>query len=188
MVTFVATTVGIEGSSMAPTLRDGERAFVPRFETWLVRLGLTEWRRGDVVYFRAPGDRPRSLLERLVGGPYLIKRVVAVEGDVLELNAGRLLVNGVAPEEPYLGHGPTAVVSVPAAPVPAGHVYVLGDNRAPLGSRDSRVFGPVPVASVSGRAGWVVWPPVRRDEGGSLVWNVRRLRLAAAGGALSASR
>jgi hypothetical protein len=57
---------------------------------------------------------------------------------------------------------------------------VLGDNRGPLGSRDSRVFGPVAAASVSGRAALVVWPPLRRDAEGSLVWNVRRLRLAAA--------
>jgi signal peptidase I len=173
VVTFGATTVGIEGSSMMPTLRDGDRAFVPRYETWLGRLGASSWGYGDVVYFRAPGDEPRSLLERLTGGPYLIKRVVATGGDVVELRRGRLVVNGVAAHEPYLGNGPAAPVTMLPTPVPAGHVFVLGDNRAPLGSRDSRAFGAVPEASVGGRASWVVWPPLRRAERGDLAWNVR---------------
>jgi signal peptidase I len=64
-------------------------------------------------------------------------------------------------------------VTMLPTPVPAGHVFVLGDNRAPLGSRDSRAFGAVPEASVGGRASWVVWPPLRRAERGDLAWNVR---------------
>jgi signal peptidase I len=175
VVTFGATTVGIEGSSMAPTLQDGDRAFVPRYETWLGRLGASSWTYGDVIYFRAPGDEPRSLFERLTGGPYLIKRVVARAGDVVELRSGRLLVNGVAAAETYLGNGPAAAVTILPTPVPDDHLFVLGDNRAPLGSRDSRAFGPVPVSSVGGRAAWVVWPPVRRDGSGTLIWNVRRV-------------
>jgi signal peptidase I len=59
--------------------------------------------------------------------------------------------------------------------VPDAHVFVLGDNRAPLGSRDSRAFGPVPLANVSGRAALVLWPPLRRDHAGALTWNLRSL-------------
>ena len=173
IVTFGATTVGIEGSSMAPSLQDGDRAFVPRYETWLGRLGATSLQYGDVVYFRAPGDEPRSLLERLTGGPFLIKRVVARGGDVVELRGGRLIVNGSALDEPYLGNGPAASVTIAPTVVPEDHVFVLGDNRAPLGSRDSRAFGAVPASSVGGRAAWVVWPPFRSDERGALGWNVR---------------
>jgi signal peptidase I len=171
-VTFGATTVGIEGASMTPSLQNGDRAFVPRYETWLERFGATSWTYGDVIYFRAPGDAPRSTLERLTGGPYLIKRVVATSGDVVEIRRGRLYVNGTPTAEPYLGNGPNAPVSMAPTPVPEGHLFVLGDNRAPLGSRDSRAFGAIPVDSVGGRAAWIVWPPLRSEPGGGFVWNV----------------
>lgn len=174
LVTFVGTTVGIEGDSMAPSLRDGERTLVPRYETWLVRLGWHRWQAGDVVYFRAPGDRPRTLAERVIGGPFVIKRVVATEGQRVAVEGGRLTVDG----DPSLpgpagaspsGFGATAVV------VPEGHLFVLGDNRAPLASRDSRAFGSVPSSSVAGRAAWVVWPALARDASGAWRWNVRRV-------------
>ncbi len=164
LVTFVATTVGIEGASMAPTLLDGERALVPRFETWAVRSGLQDWQVGDVVYFRSPGAAPRTLLERLTGGPFLIKRVVAVEGQLVELRRGVLMVDGRAVETTAVSPLQAAVSAGPTL-VPQGHLYVLGDNRSPLGSHDSRAFGPVPVGSVAGRASWVVWPPVRGADG-----------------------
>ena len=175
LVTFVATTVGIEGRSMAPSLLDGERALVPRYETWAVRLGLHTWQRDDVVYFRAPSDTPRNLIDRLTGGPFLIKRVVATSGQTVEFRHGTLLVDAEPRDEPFTGALPAASVSLGPTPVPAGHLFVLGDNRAPLGSRDSRAFGPIAVDSVAGRAAWVVWPLVRIQPDGTWAWNVRRL-------------
>ncbi len=173
VVTFVGTTVGIEGNSMAPSLLDGERALVPRYETWAVRLGLRSWSSGDVVYFRAPGDTPRTLLERITGGPFVIKRVIARGGQALELQAGRVLVDGVPQPEPHLSPRRPASFGLTNVLVPEDHLFVLGDDRSPLGSRDSRAFGPVPADTVQGRAAWVVWPPVRRDADGSWRWNVR---------------
>ena len=173
VVTFVGTTVGIEGTSMAPSLLDGERALVPRYETWAVRFGLRTWSVGDVVYFRAPGDTPRTLLERITGGPFVIKRVVARGGQTLELRTGSVLVDDEPQPEPYLAERARASVSLTSVLVPEDHLFVLGDDRSPLGSRDSRAFGPVPVGTVQGRAAWVVWPPVRRDVDGSWRWNVR---------------
>lgn len=175
LVTFVATTVGIEGRSMAPSLLDGDRALVPRYETWAVRLGLHTWHRDDVVYFRAPSDTPRNIVDRLTGGPFLIKRVVATGGQTVELRHGTLLVDAEPRDEPFTGALPAASVSLGPTPVPAGHLFVLGDNRAPLGSRDSRAFGPIAVDSVAGRAAWVVWPLVRIQPDGTWAWNVRRL-------------
>ncbi len=174
LVTFVATTVGIEGGSMEPTLADGERALVPRYETWAVRLGWHTWQRGDVLYFRAPGSTPRTMLERITGGPFLIKRVVATEGQIVELRAGRLLVDGHVREEPST-EALASRLSLGPVPVPEGHLFVLGDNRAPLGSHDSRAFGPIASSSVAGRAAWVVWPPLSRQGDGSWGVNVRRV-------------
>lgn len=175
VVTFVATTVGIEGNSMAPTLLDGERTIVPRYETWAVRAGLRAWRVGDVVYFRAPGDAPRTLLERISGGPYVIKRVAATGGQSVSIEHGRIVVDGDPHADPLPGARPFGGFGVAPTLVPAGHLYVLGDDRSPLGSRDSRVFGTVPGESVAGRAAWVVWPLLRVDEAGAWRWNVRRV-------------
>lgn len=171
---FGFTTVGIDGASMAPTLHDGERAWVPRYETWLRRWGVGAWDVGDIVYFRAPGTEPRTWLDRIVGGPFLIKRVVAVGGQTVELRHGRLWVDGLALREPYLDGTPVTVASRGPERVPEDHLYVMGDNRSPLASRDSRVFGPVPLGQVAGRASWVVWPWLRADDDGWR-WNPRRL-------------
>lgn len=152
ITTFGVSTVAIQGDSMAPTLHDGDRVLVPRYETWLHRLGIGAFTRGDVVYFPDP----------LADGwlrPHLIKRIVAVEGDVVAMRDGVLFVNGDRVEEAYLGAGWRAPVDLEPVAVPAGHVWVLGDNRAPLGSVDSRRFGPVPIPSIEGRAALVLWPP-----------------------------
>ncbi|MFU8887519.1 MAG: signal peptidase I [Trueperaceae bacterium] len=172
---FGFTTVGVDGTSMTPTLQHGDRAWVPRFETWLVRAGLRDWSPGDVVYFRPPGAAPRTWIERLTGGPFLIKRVVATAGQTVELRRGRLWVDGAPVDEPYLTSAPLAAPSLPPTVVPSGHLFVLGDNRAPLASRDSRAFGPVPLGQVAGRASRVVWPPWRGDAGGRWDWNLHRL-------------
>jgi signal peptidase I len=151
VTTFVVSTVAIQGDSMEPTLRDGDRVLVPRYETWLHRFGVGSFGRGDVVYFpdpQADGAFP----------PHLIKRIVALEGEVVSLVDGVLHIDGEPRAEPYLSNAWRVQMDVTPVAVPAGHVYVLGDNRSPLGSIDSRRFGPVPLQSVKGRAGVIVWP------------------------------
>lgn len=172
---FGVTTVGIEGDSMAPTLHDGERALVPRYETWWLRATGGTWAPGDVVYFRPPGAAPTSWVDRLTGGPFLIKRVAATAGATIGIERGRLIVNGAVVDEPYLAGTRVPPTGLSSRLVPEGSVFVLGDNRTPLASRDSRAFGPVPLAQVAGRAAWVVWPPFRRTADGAWAWNVRRL-------------
>lgn len=151
VTTFVVSTVAIQGDSMVPSLRDGDRVLVPRYETWLHRAGIGSFGRGDVVYF--PDPQADGIFP-----PHLIKRIVAVEGDVVSLIDGVLHVDGRARPEPYLPATWRAPVNVAPLEVPEGYVYVLGDNRSPLGSVDSRRFGPVPLQSVRGRAAIVVWP------------------------------
>lgn len=173
LMTFVVSGVAISGDSMEPTLHDGERALVPRFETWLHRLGIGSFQRGDIVYFPSPDQPPGAVCPWFCS--HLIKRIVAVEGDTVAISRGRLILNGRPTREGYLQDAPAAGFSMPETAVPPDHVFVLGDNRQPYGSFDSRVFGPVPESRLEGRAAWVVWPVVRGDESGGWRWNLRRL-------------
>lgn len=175
LAVFGVTTVGVDGASMAPTLHDGDRALVPRYETWLARGGLTSWRTGAVVYFRPPGAAPRNWFERLSGGPFLIKRVAAVGGQTVELRRGQLWIDGSAMSETYLDDVPVSGANHGPERVPPDHLFLLGDNRSPLASRDSRAFGPVPVSHVAGRAAWIVWPWWRVDADGVWRLNLRRM-------------
>ena len=90
----------------------------------------------------------------------LIKRVVAVEGDTLTLQNGKVLVNGEEIDEPYLPEGAETVnicAFTGTVKVPEGHVFVMGDNRG--NSKDSRCFGPIDEDLIVGRAFVRVWPP-----------------------------
>ena len=99
--------------------------------------------RGDVVTFMPPGEED-----------VLIKRVVALPGERVEVQGGQVFINGQLLEEPWITHlgGP----GYPPTAVPPLHIFALGDNRA--NSRDSRYFGPVPLERVTGRAWFVCWP------------------------------
>ena len=131
---------------MEPTLEPEQRLIVdrltPRFDPY---------KPGDIIVFEAPA------LAQLKAPA--IKRIVATEGSVVELIDGRVSVDGVALDEPYVyGLEPTYPSSGQARwLVPPGHVFVLGDHRSV--SIDSRSFGPVAVASVIGRA-WLRFLPI----------------------------
>jgi len=169
---FVGTTVRVDGDSMLPTLHDGERAWVPRYEAWWPpsKRGAV---RGDIVFFRPPGAAPSTALDRLLGGPFVVKRVVGLAGERLAIHGGVLSIDELVIEEPYVS-GPSER-GVDSTLVPPGALYVLGDHRAPLASRDSRSFGAIDEGSVAGRLSAVVWPPLRRDHHGSWRWNLRWL-------------
>src|SRR3954447_676774 len=133
---FVAEPLHVVTGSMAPTVHTGSHVLV-----WKLSGGP---QRGDVV-----------ALDVEDGPPY-VKRVVAVGGDEVAIVDGRLVVNGRTVREPYAD--PRLIDSVYFGPVtvPRKKVFVLGDNRRR--SRDSRVFGAVPVRKVEGRVVAVVWP------------------------------
>ncbi len=155
---------------MEPQLAVGDRVVVSR-----LAYRLHEPRRGDIIVFDAPpapgasddGGGIGGFLDEVFQGvglrrpdeTELIKRVVALEGEVVEARGGRVVVNGRELLEPYL---PPDVGTDDFGPVtvPADHVFVLGDNRGD--SRDSRFeLGPVPEDRIVGRAIARVWPPGR---------------------------
>jgi len=138
---FVLEAFRIPSESMVPTLLVGDRVFVNKF---IYRF--TEPERGDVVVFESVNGREEDL----------IKRVVGVAGDEVEVRNGTLLVNGEAREEPYLNRNLPFNDSYGPSEVPEGHVFVMGDNRA--NSADSRVFGPLPIENIEGEAFVRFWP------------------------------
>ena len=114
VVTFVFTTVGVVGTSMEPNLNGGDgrgnvlqalltgdRVFIPKFDTWLRRAGiLGEYERGAVVVLREPANSMNSLL--FDHRKFFIKRVIGVPGDRERIEAGQMLVNGVALDQGFI--------------------------------------------------------------------------------------
>jgi len=163
--TFVAQAFYIPSGSMLPQLQINDRVVVSK-----VSYRLHEPRRGDIVVFDAPGQRvpdTSSLPVRMLRGVVqsiglaapstdeYIKRVIALPGERVEARNGRILIDGRALNEPYLPAG-VSTGEFSAVIVPAGMLWVMGDNRA--NSADSRVFGPVPQSTLVGRAFVRLWP------------------------------
>jgi signal peptidase I len=178
--TFLVQAFFIPSGSMEPTLHGcpgclGDRVLVNKLVNHTGGI-----HRGDVVVFRdsagwLPAAHPSTGLRALVRDGLefvglapsstesdLIKRVIGVGGDTVEGRGGRVYVNGVPLDEPYVlpGNRPTDIDFT--VTVPTGKLWVMGDHRA--ASADSRAHqqGPgggfVPVADVVGRAFVIVWP------------------------------
>ena len=150
----------VRGDSMAPALRDGDLVqTLPR--PWL-RHGL---RRGAVVVTRFPG--PAGPEPGLDAAPetVAVKRIVALPGEYVRMAAdGGILVNDVPLPEPYLpGGAPASGEHFPAWLCDDDEYFLLGDNRAPRESADSRRYGPAPAGSIIGLA-LFRWPRPRRSR------------------------
>ena len=140
---FLVQAFFIPSLSMFPTLHKDDRVLVNKLS-----YDLHEVNRGDVIVFERLPDQRGDIKD-------LIKRVVALAGDQVEARDGALYVNDAPVDEPYLAPG-VETSNLDAQTVPAGHVFVLGDNRGD--SRDSRFFGPLPEELIIGRAFVKVWP------------------------------
>lgn len=143
LLVFVGKPYIVHGSSMEPSLHEGDRVFVVAY-----RLN-TEPDRGDVV-----------VLKKITGSPdLLIKRVVAIAGDTITRKQGSLVVNGkYKHKDADFRYGDPRYGSPDGytQEVPKDHVFVMGDNQEH--SFDSRSFGPVPMNKVVGKALLVFWP------------------------------
>jgi len=138
---FDSTTV--DGDSMLPTLRSTEKVLLTKSYSRPIR--------GDIVVIHVLDEQRQ---------PHdIVKRVVAVPGDTIEVRGDVAWVNGS--REPT--HGvildPAAAVSLPSQRIPDGEVFVMGDNR-PV-SLDSRFIGLIPLPDVQGKVA-AVFAPITR--------------------------
>ena len=146
--TFVATPYVVPTGSMRDTIVEGDTLLGER-----VSLYFGDPEAGDIVTFDSPLD-----------GETLIKRVIAVGGQEVDLVDGSVYVDGERLDEPYTEGKPSYSLSdLPGSAgieypyeVPEGCVWVMGDNRTD--SKDSRYFGAVSVDDVTSRALFIYWP------------------------------
>lgn len=139
--TFVTQVYAISGHSMEPTLHDGERVVIDKLHP-----GVKEVAIGDLVIFTSNQDSRKNL----------VKRVIGIAGDTIELRGSKVLRNGEVLQETYIHRALYPDQPGEALTIPVDHVFVLGDNRPQ--SQDSRHFGPIPLESVKGRVFLRLWP------------------------------
>jgi signal peptidase I len=141
IIVFIGQATRVEGQSMEPNLHSNQRLVVEK-----VSYRFHGPQRFDIVVLKLPSQ----------GEELLIKRVIGLPGETVEIKNGHVYVNDEQLEEPFCDEqtqpGRQGKVTVPPL-----HVYVLGDNRDR--SNDSRSFGPVPITNIVGRAWLSYWPP-----------------------------
>lgn len=141
---FVVQPFVIPTGSMEPTIKIGDYVIAEK-----VSYHFTTPKPGHIVVF----TDPRGEL------PVLIKRVLAVEGQTVDVKEGVVWIDGQPLTEDYTHGKPSSMdgttVELPLE-IPEGYIWVMGDNRT--NSEDSRYFGPVPVSSVKAHAVYTYWP------------------------------
>jgi signal peptidase I len=159
---FVVQAFKIPSGSMIPTFQIGDRIFVNKF-IYGARIPFTDIRlpalrqpmRGDIIVFRSPETPKKDF----------VKRLIALEGETVEIKDGNILINGKPID------GPSSIRSVyyynvdpygkegHSIKVPKDSYFALGDNSA--NSRDSRYWGFVPKPNLIGKAIFIYWPIMR---------------------------
>ena len=140
--TFIVQPFVIPTGSMEPTIMIGDRVLAEK-----ISYRFHEPRVGDVVVFDDPSGQH----------PQLIKRVIAVAGQTVDIHDGAVWIDGKKLSEPYLHNVQTDPGTVPMPiTIQPGYVWVMGDNRPNSG--DSRFIGPQPVSAIRGHAFAIYWP------------------------------
>ena len=142
ILTFVGQIARVDGLSMEPTLADHDRLVVNK---WIYRV--SEPRQGDIVMLYYPAN-PEKMF---------VKRVIAREGDDVQITGGMVHVNGVALLDEFVPPEYRSSEDFGPQVVPLGYYFVMGDHRN--GSYDSRHWGPVPKKYIVGKVQLRWWPP-----------------------------
>lgn len=165
LVQSVSRNYRVQSISMQPTLFEGQQIVVNRVVyadgpvIEALRRAVSRYELGQRVFdaiFHAPRRGEVIVFVPINNGkPDLIKRVIGIEGDKIEIRQGKLYINDRPIEEPYVN--PSSGQSFGPVIVGKGELFVMGDNRG--NSSDSRVFGMLPVSHVVGQAWLRYWPP-----------------------------
>jgi len=138
VINALSARVRVDGSSMLPTLHNGEFVLVNRLA---YRFDAPQ--RGDIVVFHYPPDPQQDLIKRVIGLP----------GDTVHVQGGTVWVNDEPLDEPYIAQPP---LYSGTWVVPPGNLFVLGDNRND--SSDSHSWGMLPFENIVGKAVLIYWP------------------------------
>jgi len=129
----------IEGPSMNPNLHEGQYLIINK-----VVYKLHPPRRGDIIVFHHPRNAHHDLIKRVIGLP----------GETVEVRQGQVHINGVPLDEPYVEHRGSYSVHYELG---SDEIFVLGDNRP--NSDDSHTWGPLQRERIVGKAAISYWPP-----------------------------
>lgn len=144
LITYVASAYKIEGNSMQTVLNDQERIIISKLA---VRNGNIN--RYDIVVLRKPDQPSKSIIKRVIGLP----------GEIIEIREGDVYINGSKLPEEYLKKERNLMyrsMNMKPLLIQKDHFFVIGDNRTV--SQDSRVFGPVPENDIYGKTIFRYWP------------------------------
>lgn len=162
--TFLFENYRVLGHSMDPTLEDEQFVMVNKLD-----YRLHEPHRGDIIVFYDPRAASTGFITRVTSQvrnlvefhrlqsdrPKLIKRVIGLPGEIVEIRDGQVFVNEQPLSEPYIVN--PGGYSQPPTPIPDGQFFVLGDNRN--NSSDSHFWGTLARENVLGKAWISYWPP-----------------------------
>ncbi|MFS1513763.1 signal peptidase I [Chengkuizengella sp. SCS-71B] len=156
----------VKQSSMENTLFENERLIIDKFTDT-----FDDFDRGDIVIFTEEkqtggfwsssiGIQLDDYVDKVTNGEprkRLVKRIIAIPGDTIDIKEGQVYINGEIIDEPYVKSDKTFSrnVELPIE-VPEGEVFVMGDNR--MISRDSRDIGPIDITTIEGKAIFKMWP------------------------------
>ncbi|MCK4835495.1 MAG: signal peptidase I [Candidatus Aminicenantes bacterium] len=144
LINYIASALKIEGSSMNPVLRDQERVIILKSP-----VNKNHIHRFDIIVFSTSREPHKKLIKRVIGLP----------GEHIEIKQGKVYVNNKILNQTFLSPADStayAMISMKPVKIPENHYFVIGDNRRI--SKDSRTFGLIPRDRIIGKAILRYWP------------------------------
>lgn len=141
--TFFLESRFVPSPSMVPTIEVQDRFLSNKTAYWFNKL-----QRYDIIIFKPPA--------RVGSKDDFVKRVIGLSGETIKVQNGVVYINDKPLDEPYITPDRAPVAQFNAYTIPEGQVFVMGDNRN--NSMDSRIWGPLPIENIKGKAWWRFWP------------------------------